>query len=41
MPAYTLRDDDPESIGASVATLERRDDKTIAAYLVVLRNLLV
>lgn len=39
MPTYTLRDDDPEAIRAFVATLERRDDKTVAAYLAVLRDL--
>lgn len=39
MPAYTLRDDDPESLRAFVATLGRRDPKTIAAYLSSLRSL--
>ncbi len=39
MPAYTLRDDDPAELRAFVATLGRRDPKTIAANLVTLRSL--
>ncbi len=39
MPAYTLRDDDPELLRAFVATLGRRDPKTVAAYLSSLRSL--
>ena len=39
MPAFTLREDDPESFRAFVATLDRHDDKTIAAYLTTLRDL--
>jgi site-specific recombinase XerD len=39
MPAFTLREDDPESFRAFVATLDRNDDKTIAAYLTTLRDL--
>jgi len=40
MPAYALRDDDPESLRAFVATLGRRDPKTVAAYLSSLRGLI-
>jgi hypothetical protein len=39
MPAYSLRDNDPESLRAFVATLGRRDPKTVAAYLTTLRDL--
>jgi site-specific recombinase XerD len=39
VPAYTLRDDDPESLRTFVATLGRRDPKTVAAYLSTLRDL--
>jgi site-specific recombinase XerD len=39
VPAYALREDDPESVRAFVATLDRRDPKTVAAYLVTLRDL--
>jgi hypothetical protein len=39
MPAFTLREDDPESFHTFVATLDRNDDKTIAAYLTTLRDL--
>lgn len=39
VPAYTLRDDDPESVRVFVATLGRRDPKTVAAYLTTLRDL--
>jgi len=39
VPAYALRDDDPESLRAFVAALSRRDPKTVAAYLSSLRDL--
>ena len=39
MPAYALRDDDPAELRAFVATLSRRDPKTVAAYLSTLRDL--
>jgi len=39
MPAFTPREDDPESFRAFVAILDRNDDKTIAAYLTTLRDL--
>jgi site-specific recombinase XerD len=39
MPAFTLREDDPESFRTFVATLDRNDEKTVAAYLTTLRDL--
>jgi hypothetical protein len=39
MPAFTLREDDPESFRAFFAILDRNDDKTIAAHLTTLRDL--
>ena len=39
MPAFTLREDDPESFRIFVATLDRNDEKTVAAYLTTLRDL--
>lgn len=39
MPAYALRNDDPESLRAFVSVLSRRDPKTVAAYLSSLRDL--
>lgn len=37
MAAYTLRDDDSESLHAFVASLGRRDPKTVTAYLSTVR----
>jgi hypothetical protein len=39
VPAYTLRDDDPESLHAFVASLGRRDPKTVAALRAVVARL--
>ena len=39
MPAFILRQDDPESFRTFVATLARNDEKTVAAYLTTLRDL--
>jgi site-specific recombinase XerD len=39
MPAFTLHQDDPEPFHTFVATLDRNDGKTVAAYLTTLRDL--
>jgi hypothetical protein len=37
MPTFTVREDDPESFHTFVATLDRNDEKTAAAYLTAWR----
>jgi hypothetical protein len=39
MPTYTLRDDDPALLRMFIATLDGKAEKTIAAYLATLRDL--